>query len=193
MFKKYVFSAICIVGGLIFAASAFAVPPKDGQLVKLDAEKIWHLGYLSNLKILDQTQIAQNFTSPSISPDGKQVILFERGLPGEPNVLHEWSQDSGKIQERMRSHEVSDFITWEDNQHFSVREKSRPFFREGVKLNFARSLKDLKLKERKPLTESNYVVYDQDDVIILESKKTQTLQAISDPAMGRFFRAHPLA
>ena len=185
--KKCLLSIACAAGCLIFAASAFAVPPKDGQLVKLDAEQLWHLSYLANLPVQNATQIADHFTNPSIAPDGKHVVLFERGLPGEPNILHEWSADTGKLQERIRSHEVSNFITWDDDQNFSVRERAKPFFREGAKLKYNRSLKELKLQERKPLVESNYVVYDQDDVIILESKKTQTLQAISDPAMGRYF------
>ena len=185
--KKCLLSIACAAGCLIFAASAFAVPPKDGQLVKLDAEQLWHLSYLANLPVQNATQIAQNLSSPSIAPDGKHVVFFERGLPGEPNILHEWSADTGKIQERIRSHEVSNFITWDDDQNFSVREREKPFFREGAKLRFDRSPKNLKLQERKPLIESNYVVYDQDDIIILESKKTQTLQAISDPAMGRYF------
>lgn len=185
--KKCLLSIACAAGCLIFAASAFALPPKDGQLVKLDAEQLWHLSYLANLPVQNSTQIAEKFTKPSIAPDGKHVVLFERGLPGEPNVLHEWAEDTGKIKERIRSFDVSDFITWDDNQNFSVRDRAKPFFKDGAKLKFDRSLKELKLRERKPLTDSDYVVYDQDDVIILESKKTQTLQAISDPAMGRYF------
>ena len=185
--KKILLSVACAVGGLIFAASAFAVPPKDGQLVKLDAEQMWHLSYFDNLPVQNQTRIAEKLTAPSISPDGQRVVLFERGLPGEPNVLHEWSVQNPRIRELSRSLEFSNFITWDDDENISIREQSRPFFRVGAKLRFSHTPKALKLRERKPLVESNYVVYDQDDVIILESKKTQTLQAISDPAMGRYF------
>ena len=38
-----------------------------------------------------------------------------------------------------------------------------------------------------PHADSQFVVYDHDDVIILESKKTRTLQAISDPAADRYY------
>ena len=171
----------------VFAACVAQAPtdgPVDGQLVRLDAKKLWRFAFLQNVPIQQTQQIGSHVMSASISPDGSQVILFERTQPHQPNILHRWAD--GKTAKILESHDVSSYIDWIGDDQIDIREMSAPFFRDGGKLRYEVSAKP-RFKTRLPYADSDFVVYDHDDVIILESKKTRTLQAISDPAADRYF------
>ncbi len=198
---KSILPCICLLTGCL-STSAFAqdfinpLPaergtiekgtPVDGQMIRLDAKQMWRFSYLPNLKLLDSVEIAQDMAYPSISPDGSRVVMFKKDeLNG--NSLQEWKLNSKEMRELVRGDDVSNYITWDDNMTLSMRERSKPFFRDGAKLRYNIEPQKVTLRDRKPLAEASFVAYDVDDVIILESKKTQTLQAISDSHADRYY------
>lgn len=159
--------------------------PIDGQMVKLNAKKLWRMTYLHNTQLHNIQTVAKNFSHPSISPDGNTIVMFERGKPGEFNALHQWTPDS--LNEIMRDENVSTYVNWEDTTHFSMRERAKPFERDTKHLKFNLKNKKPTLKSIQQNQDNAFVVYDADDVIILESKKTKTLQAISDIRSDRYY------
>ena len=188
-FKSLCLACAAALAASVFAAAAFAQPapsdgPIDGQLVRLDVKKLWRFAFLPNAPLLDSQRIGKGIITSSISPDGSQAVMFERGKPQEPNILHRWA--NGKTNKILESRDVSSYIEWADDHQIDIRETNAPFFRDGAKLRYEVSAKP-KLKTRLPHADSQFVVYDHDDVIILESKKTRTLQAISDPAADRYY------
>ncbi len=189
-FKSLCLACAAALATAVFAAAAFAQTPApsdgpiDGQLVRLDVKKLWRFAFLPNAPLLETQHIGKGVVASSISPDGSQAVMFERGKPHEPNILHRWA--NGKTTQILESHDVSSYIEWSGNDQIDIRETHAPFFRDGSKLRYEVSAKP-KLKTQLKLADSQYVVYDHDDVIILESKKTRTLQAISDPAADRYY------
>lgn len=187
-FRTFCLSFAVAFAASVFAAAAFAQAPSDGpvdgQLVRLDAKKLWRFGFLQNAPLVSAQHLAGHVFSASISPDGSQAVMFERGLPKQPNILHRWAD--GKTSKLLESREVSGYIEWTADDQVDIRQMDAPFFREGAKLRYQVTGKP-QLKARLPLADRKFVVYDHDDVIILESKQTRTLQAISDPAADRYF------
>lgn len=159
--------------------------PIDGQMVKLDAKKLWRMNYLPNTNIHNPEIIAQNLTHPTISPNGERIIMFERGNPGEHNALHEWTPQTQR--EIMREDNVSVYVTWDNNNTFAMRERSNPFRRDTALLKYDTSHDKLTTKGKTQIADETFVTYDANDVIILESKKTKTLQAISDTRADRYY------
>lgn len=187
-FKSLIFCAVCACSAFASTAYAQDLPqnlPIDGQMVKLDAKKLWRMTYLPNAQLHNAEKISQNVTYPSIAPDGSKVIMFERGKPGEFNALHEWTPQAQK--EIMRAENVSAYVSWDDDSTFSMRERSKPFERDTEHHKFTLEKSKPILKKIHKNDADTFVVYDADDVIILESKKTKTLQAISDLRADRYY------
>lgn len=189
---KSILPCTCLIlGCLIGISSAFAQDnpigtPIDGQMIRLDAKKMWRFAYLPNVKLQNAVQIAKDMSFPSISPDGSRVVMFKKDeVLG--NSLQEWKADTREMRELVRGENVSNFVTWDDNSTVLMRERSKPFFRDGAHLRYDIAPKKVSLRDRRPLAEATFVAYDQDDVIILESKKTKTLQAISDVHADRYY------
>lgn len=184
---QFVLALSCIASSAAFLPSAFAqdAQPRDGEMVKIRFDALWKLQYLPNAPVRDAAVIARDLKSPSISPDGSQVVMFKRGLDGEPNALSRWSR--GDVQTIVRDEQVSMFITWNDEKNISVRQFDRPFFENGEKLNFTLNGKGARLRDRKPLRSEAVRAFDADDVILLVRQDTRTLQAISDTSSDRYF------
>lgn len=184
------FFACLLTASVGFAQNRELIPdnvPVDGQMVRLDAKKLWHLSYLPNLAMKNVQKISDDVRYPAISPNGDRVISFkpDKENPNN-NTLHEWNANSGLMSEIARGNDLSRYVSWTDDSHFDVREREKPFFRDGAKLKFEIEKKPV-LRNKIPLVDNTFVAYDEDDVIILESKKTKTLQAISDAHADRYF------
>ncbi len=160
--------------------------PVDGQMVRLDAKRLWKMSGLPNIPMQNVEKIAENMRYPSISPDGRRVVTFVKHEDGR-NALHEWNKDSREIREIVRHEEVSNFVTWDKSGLLNMRQRSNPFFRDAVQFRYDVTPHKLSLRDKKPITEATFTAYDDDDIIILESKKTQTLQAISDIRADRYY------
>ena len=113
---QFVLALSCIASSAAFLPSAFAqdAQPRDGEMVKIRFDALWKLQYLPNAPVRDVAVIVRDVKSPSISPDGSQVVMFKRGLDGEPNALSRWSR--GDVQTIVRDEQVSMFITWNDEK-----------------------------------------------------------------------------
>ena len=188
---KSALSCFCLAGCIFFAASALAQDiqdnsPVDGQMVRLNAKKLWRFSYLPNLPMQNPVKIADNLSYPSISPDGSRIVMFKKGA-NLNNSLVEWTANSPALRDLVSGEDVSNYITWSDNETFAMRERSKPFLRTSAHLHYNISPKKVALRNRKPIAEANFVAYDENDVIILESKKTRTLQAISDNHADRYY------
>lgn len=178
---------LCLCFGFTAQAQT-PVPAIDSQMVKLQKQNLWRPIPLPAIEITQSKQIAQNYAFPSISPDGHQVILFEPGQPGEPNILHLWTDSTHKIQKLLTDREVSGYISWQDDQTCLMRERSTPFKRNGLKRIYSLDQKkNLQLQAKQPLSSARITAYDADDVIILENANNQTLQAISDTRLDRYY------
>ena len=191
--NRILIAASCVLGCMTMASAGFAQPeqaaahPVDGQMVRLDAKKLWKFSYLPNLKMKNVQKVAEKLRHPSISPDGRHIVMFDRDADNlENNRLYEWNDNTLELREIVRGSQVSMFVDWQDDESILMRERDKPFFREGAKLNYSIGKKPM-LRGRKPIADNDYVVYDESDIIILESKKTKTLQAISDSRADRYF------
>ena len=190
-FKTLIPVLCCIVAVFCLAGVSFAQtlpdnPPVDGQMVRLDAKRLWKMSCLPNLPMQNTEKIAENMRYPSISPDGRRVVMFVKHDDGR-NALHEWKKDTREIRELIRHEDVSNFVTWDKSGLLNMRQRSNPFFRNAVQLRYDVEPHKLSLRDKKPITESTFTAYDEDDIIILESKKTKTLQAISDNRADRYY------
>ena len=184
---------IMICMGLIFTATSYTqahppIPAMDGQMVRLNANHLWTPIPLNPLTISQSEQIASDLHYPSISPNGDQILLFEPGDSGNPNHLHLWTKTIRTTREVAADHEVSGYITWQDDQTYAMREHSKPFVREAAQRVYELTPKKLPvLRNRKPMAASQIMAYDAGDVVVLENARNQTLQAISDTRHDRYY------
>lgn len=189
-FKTLILVLCCVVSALfVTAAGAQELaknPPVDGQMVRLDANRLWKMSSLPSIPMHDVVKIADNMRYPSISPDGRRVVMFVRNDDGQ-NSLHEWNKDTREIREIIRHEEVSNYVTWDKSGLLNIRQRSKPFFRDAVQLRYEVTPQKFALRDKKRMIESTFAAYDEDDIIILESKKTKTLQAISDVRADRYY------
>ena len=186
---KRFLTAISLVLAAFLATVAIAQPAKpiDGDMVKLQIDKLWKIAYLANAPVAEAQQIATGLESPAISPDGSNVLIFKRGNIGEPHHMLQWSADAPEVSEILTDTELSSYVTWQSDQAFSVREHSAPFLKSGADRHFDIAQKAPVMKQRKLHKDAKLVAYDADDVIILENAANQTLQAISDIRADRYF------
>ena len=186
--KRFI-TAISLVLATFLASVAIAQPakPVDGDMVKLQIDKLWKVSYQVNAPIHDTQQIAAGFEAPAISPDGSSVLFFKRGNIGEPHHILKWSDDAPKPSEILTDTELSPYVTWQSDQSFAVREHSAPFLKSGADRHFDIAQKPPVMKQRKLHNDARLVAYDADEVIILENADNQTLQAISDIRADRYY------
>lgn len=162
-------------------------PPVDGEMVPLKASNMWIISELPEIKLSEIQKISKNTKFPSISPDARKVLLFSPEKGETPKRLIQWSSDDKVERELMRGQDVSMFISWDDSDNVSMRQADKPFFHDAHILKLNISGKKTALRTKKPLAESKYFTYDDDDVIILVRKDTETLQAISDVSADRYY------
>lgn len=160
--------------------------PIDGQQLRLDDSRFWKLDALNAVPLENVQKIADDLHYPALSPAGNRVLFFKRDIPGKPSKLLEWSKENPKTREILKDENVSRYVAWQDDDHFLVRQAKTPFLRESAMMAFAREKNAPRRLENRALADDTFVAYDLDDIIILESKKTKTLQAISDPS-DRYF------
>ena len=191
--KRTALISFCMALGLglwmaPMAQAQQSVPAMDGQMVRLRAENLWLPIPLPSVEITQSQTIAKDLSYPSISPDGHQVLLYEQGNPGEPNTLHLWTQDSSQISPVLSDHEVSGYISWQDEQTWQMRKRSAPFIRHASVRTYAMdNPKKLNLRANTTPVQPSLTVYDANDIIVLENAKNQTLQAISDSRHDRYY------
>ena len=186
---KHLITALMLGFAVFSATPVFAQPakPVDGNMVKLQIDKLWKISYLPNAPVKVVSQIAADLQSPAISPDGSHVLMFKRGNPGNPHHLLHWSLETPVTEEILTDTELSSHVTWQNDDEFSVREHTAPFFRNGAVRQYRIATKSPTLKKRSPHTDARSLADDADDVIILENAENQTLQAISDIRTDRYF------
>ena len=187
---KHAISLISLILALCLGFTASAQSPSapvDGDMVALQADKLWKLSYLANAPIKEVTKIADDMQYPSISPDGTKVLMFQNGGFQKPHKLLQWSDENPVAEELFSDIEVSGYVTWQTDDDFTMREHSAPFTRAGADRHYSLAKKAPQLKLRRLHKESRLLAYDADDVIILENADNQTLQAISDVRTDRYF------
>ena len=194
MIRRLISIGAGIVVGLCLCNTLLAEPVSpavDGRMVRVNASHLWMAIPLNSLHISAAEVIARDSDDvhfPAISPDGDQVIMYRPGDPGEPNRLYLWTQQDAQMREISAGKELSGFVSWQDNQTYWVREHSRPFFRNGAQQVFdIRPKASSRLRKLRPIADNRLVAYDADDIIVLENAANQTLQAISDSRLDRYF------
>lgn len=192
MMKNHLFfGALCVAAALIssqvLAQDGQISKPNDGEMVALDATKLWKMSQMDDANLSNIQQIATGLKFPSISPDGNRVVLFDPAKADAPKRLTQWQIDTPEMKEISRADEASIYVTWDDAENISVRQSDKPFFHDAVFSKYRLSGKKPVLRSKKPLVESKYVVYDNEDVIILVRKEDKTLQAISDMNADRYY------
>lgn len=190
--KKISLSIIAFVAmlpfcGDIYAQDTMRVAPIDGEMVRLQASSLWKLTQLPELPMTHVENVAQGLRFPSISPDGSQIIMYDRINDSKTRLVRYQSADRS-LSVLLENDEASPYVQWESNHRIAVRQPDKPFFQDGVKMKFdLETSKRPLLREKKHYTEENFIAYDADDVIILVRKDTQTLQAISDTNADRYY------
>lgn len=153
------------------AACAQNINPSPAQSAS------WTLSVQQPAPVSHAVQMAEDLSNPVISPDGKRVLMFKRGLPGEPGELHEWNETSASSRQIIRDQDLSMFVSWQNDGSFVVRENSRPFFKSGETLHFSK--KNTKLG-RIARSEAKISAYDDNDTIMLHVENAADT-AISRP------------
>lgn len=170
----------------VMASAQVSAEPQNGDLVRLNPSNFWKVSQEADLQVTDQVKIADGLHSPTISPDGSRVVLSMLGkAPGENSKLFQWNSTAASSPELiMEGVDVSNYVTWTDNDSFYVRERFAPFFENGRKLNFKAEGKRAAFRDRRTLHEDPVVVFDADDVIVM--KHNNKLLAISDVTIDRY-------
>ena len=169
-----------------FCSAQVSVEPKHGDMLRIDHEQFWKLSRVSELRTAQAHLIAKDMDSPSISPDGTRVILHRKPeAPGLPAKLFQWADDQPQTQLLREDADVSNYVTWTDNDRFFMREQSAPFFEHGKKLNFAVEGKKSRFQSRRAINENAVLVYQTEDAIFM--KRDNVLQIISDVTLDRYF------
>ena len=169
-----------------FAMSQVSMEPKNGDLLRIDHEHFWQFSLDQELRVDGAHLIASDMDSPSISPDGKRVVFHRKAdAPGLPAKLFQWADDQSQTQLLREDMDVSNYVTWTDNDRFFMREQSAPFFEHGKKLNFAVEGRQSHFKNRRAINENAVLVYQAEDAIFM--KRENILQIISDVTIDRYF------
>ncbi len=167
------------------AMAQMSVEPENGAMVRLNRDHFWSLKQSADIKVADQVQIADGLRTPVISPDGKSVILTQPSRSmGEVGKLYQWTEISSKAELVLESPDISSHVTWTDNDHFYVRERTAPFMERGQKLNFSITNQKAAFRSRMTLHDRAVIVYDAEDIIIM--KRNHKLLAISDITIDRY-------
>ncbi len=183
---KILAATACLTAPQLAFAQA-SVEPTHGGLVRLNPDNFWNIADTqAEIQINEPTFLAEGLKTPTISPDGKQVILARRTFnPGEKGKLYRWNDSKQPLEMIMEDEEVSDHITWTSNNDFFMRERSAPFFKDGQKRHFSIENKLTRFKTRRLIQENPVIAYDSDDVIVM--KRLGVIQAISDVTVDRYY------
>ena len=190
--KKISLSIIALVTmlplcGNIYAQDTMRAMPVDGEMVRLQASSLWKLTQLPEVQMTQVENVAQGLRFPSISPDGSQIIMYDRIDDTKSRLVRYQSADRS-LSVLLENDEASPYVQWESDNRIAVRQPDKPFFQDGAKMKFdLTTSKRPLLREKKRYVEENFIAYDADDVIILVRKDTQTLQAISDTNADRYY------
>lgn len=169
----------------VMASAQVSAEPRNGELVRLNPSNFWKVSQEADLQVTDQVKIADGLHSPTISPDGSRVVLSALSKePDQKSRLFQWNATSSSPELIMEGVDVSNHVTWTDNDSFYVRERFAPFFEHGKKLNFKAEDRRATFRDRRTLHEDPVVVFDADDVIVM--KYDNKLLAISDVTVDRY-------
>lgn len=168
------------------AQAQYSVEPRNGDLLRLDSDNFWHVTTGETLRLEQREKIAEDVDSPSISPDGKRVIVHRKPeAAGQPGKLFQWADAERTVTLLREDLDVSNYVTWTDNDRFFMREQQAPFFEHGKKLNFAVEGRRTHFRSKRAINENAVLVYQMEDAIIM--KRENVIQVISDVTRDRYF------